>query len=125
MKASWLHLFAIVSGVLSPALTAAAEREAVALVVDAPLAPAAARALADLERALQARQFKVARQPTLPEGGPAVVVGTAGSATADRLLAAHRIGLPEAPESLCIQRLRTGTRNVLLIAGRDARGLSY
>jgi hypothetical protein len=43
----------------------------------------------------------------------------------DGLLAAHRIDLARAPESLCIKRLPGDEQPIVLIAGSDARGLSY
>src|SRR4051794_34065812 len=97
------------------------------IVVDAPLSPPADLALADLEQVLKKRGLDVARQETLPrEGSLAVVAGVADtSATVKRLLAAHQISLPREPESLCIRKLREGARIIVLIAGRDARGLAY
>jgi hypothetical protein len=123
MKRCRLHILVVLCGMLSPGFSAA--REATVLVADAPLAPPAARALVELEQALQARNCKTERRTALPAEGPAIVVGASGSVTVDRLLTAHRIDLPDSPESLCIRKLRTGTRSILLIAGRDARGLSY
>ncbi len=125
MNHRWLHGIALLAGLILAGPSGAAARETTALVVGAPLAPPAARALMDLEHALQARGSTVARHATLPEEGPALVLGTAGSPLVDRLLSAHRLELPEAAESLCIRTLRLGGRTVLLLAGRDARGLSY
>lgn len=88
--------------------------------------PHAEQALADLERALRARRPDVARRKSLPVGGPLpVVVGVADKAAVDRLLAAHRIDLPKEAEALCIRKLCESTRPVLLIVGRDPRGLGY
>jgi hypothetical protein len=54
------------------------------------------------------------------------VIGVAGkSRLVDRLLDEHRIALPQAADSLCIQSLQAGDHPILLLAGRDARGLSY
>ncbi len=102
-------------------------QEAVPIVVDADLALPAERALADLEKALAARGLKFERLKTVPEKGPsAIVVGQRGhSMNVDRLLEKHQVGLSKEPESLCVQRLQSGTRHLLLIAGADPRGLSY
>lgn len=108
--------------------TAAAAGEQVALVVDGPLGPPAAHALERLQRALQARGFSVARRAQLHgDGSPAAVVGLAGqSSGVDRLLEAHRIDLPREAESLCLRKLpQEGGQPVLLVAGRDPRGLAY
>src|SRR5687768_12934534 len=116
----------VVWGALLTSGPRAPAREALPLVVEAPLAAPAEQALGDLERALRARGLDVARHPALPAGGSMpVVVGVAGTAAVDRLLAAHRIALPKEAEALCIRKLREGTRPVLLIAGRDPRGLGY
>src|SRR5438045_666781 len=94
----------LAGGVLGLGPGEAAAGEAIPLVVDAPLPPPAEQALGDLERVLRARGVDAARQKSLPAEGPApLVVGTAGaSAAVDRLLNAHRIGLPKEAESLCI-----------------------
>ncbi|MDQ3623749.1 MAG: hypothetical protein M3463_14875, partial [Verrucomicrobiota bacterium] len=43
----------------------------------------------------------------------------------DRWITTHRVDLSAKAESLCIRRIETESRPVLLIGGRDARGLSY
>src|SRR5689334_5868937 len=98
MKRCWLFLLALLCGTMSPGVPDRREG-AILIVVDAPLEPPAARALADLERALHARNCRTERRDALPSEGPAIVVGTPDSAAVGRLLAAHRIDLPEAPES--------------------------
>lgn len=100
---------------------------ALPVVVDSTLSAPADLALADLEQVLRNRGLDVARQETLPrEGSLAVVAGVADrSDTVKRLLATHSISLPREPESLCIRKLRDGDKTIVLIAGRDARGLSY
>src|SRR5688572_12495172 len=104
-----------------------AAAEPVPLVVDAPLAPPARLALDDLEQALQAKGFETPRQESLEiKSKWSIVAGVANASPAvDRLLAEHRIALPEPAESLCIKQLAVGDRHILLLAGRDARGLSY
>src|SRR5262249_38612171 len=54
-----------------------------------------------------------------------VVAGTAGMPEVDRLLKAQGIPLPKEAESLCIRKLLVESKPVLLIAGRDPRGLGY
>lgn len=104
--------------------TAEAKGKKLALVVDAPLAPPAARALADLQETLKKRGFELLRQRLGNDGRlDEIIVGVAGSSPAvDRLIAEERIDLPTKAESLCLQKLMG---NRLLIAGSDARGLSY
>ena len=95
------------------------------IVVDAALAPPAALALGDLERALKQRAFATQRSPTLPQGdGTVWIIGVAGeSRSVDRMLGEERLTLPREAESLCIRRVRD--KRVTLIAGRDPRGLAY
>lgn len=100
----------------------------VEIVVDAELPTPAKPALDDLDAALQSNGHAPARRNALSHDNTAsaVVAGIAGSSPiVDRLLKEHRIELPAAEESLCIRRLKAGQRDVLLLAGRDARGLSY
>lgn len=123
MRPSWLHVCAIVCVLVT--VPGAIAQQNMAVVVDAPLAPPAMQALMDLERALQARNLKLARRATVPEKGPAVVVGTANTAVVSRLLADHRITLLETAEALCIRKLCLQGGTLLLICGRDARGLAY
>lgn len=125
MNRLWLHGITLLASLMLAGPSGAAKPETTALVIAAPLAPPAARALIDLEQALQSRGGKVVRHETLPAEGSALVVGTAGSPLVDRLLASHRIDLPKAAESLCIRKLRSEGRTILLLAGSDARGLSY
>src|SRR5207253_272312 len=74
---------------------------------------------------LQAKGCQVTHERVLPKDKSAIVIGTPESDAVQRLLAAHRITLSKNPESLCIKPLRDGSQPLLLIAGRDARGLSY
>jgi hypothetical protein len=96
----------------------------VALVVDAPLPPSARQALTDLERALRKRGLEPVRHEVLTQKGPKTfVIGLAGSSAAvDKLLAENRIALPKQAESLCLQKVPDDR---ILVAGSDARGLSY
>jgi hypothetical protein len=97
----------------------------VVIVVDGALPPPSALALGDLDRAMKQHMIAPQRASSIPDGVVAtLIVGVAGlSAGVDRILREERIVLPPEPESLCIRRIGGGQR--VLIAGRDARGLSY
>lgn len=123
MRHTWTAFLVIGSSLI--VVETAAAREKIILVAE-PLPAVAEPAFSDLQRVLRARGLEVIRRKTLPALGPmAVVVGTAGTAAVDRLLDAQGIALPKEAESLCIRKLRMGQWPVLLIAGRDPRGLSY
>lgn len=97
----------------------------IVLVVDAALPAPVALALSDLERAMKQRAIAPQQALSIPDGNAAtMIVGVAGlSAGVDRILREERIVLPPEPESLCIRRV--GVKHRVLIAGRDARGLTY
>lgn len=102
------------------------------IVVDKALPPGAQSALGELRRAATAhahghpgRVVVVDRAPADVEAALTLVVGIAGqSPETDRILAAEKVPLPEAPESLAVRHFGDG-RKSLLVCGRDARGLSY
>lgn len=118
-----LFVFAVFLGV--PLNLVAQER--CTLLMDGPVSGPAALALGDLEQAIMGRGIVSARRTSLPdEKVPAVAIGIAGeSATVDRLLKTHAIVLPPGAESLCVRKVREAGRPILLVAGRDARGLGY
>lgn len=97
------------------------------IVLERELPKSAAIALDELERAVERSssiQVSIRHNSKLEENY-AWVVGIAGqSPTIDRLLAEKSISLSDAPESFCIKRL-PGREVTLVIAGRDARGLTY
>jgi hypothetical protein len=99
-------------------------QNSVALVIDAPLSPPAKLALSDLEKALHTKGLKPVRHEGLaPKQPNTLVVGIAGSSSAvDKLLAENQIGLSKKAESLALHRAGDDR---LLVAGSDARGLSY
>lgn len=105
--------------------TMASER--VAIVVDRPIASAARSAVSALEAALKQQQFDFATSPALPSTDDDVMVlGVAGeSPLVDAALRAAEIKLSDKPESLCVADVMVQGRPVLLLAGRDARGLAY
>src|SRR5688500_10209703 len=103
-----------------------ARGDEIAIVVDAAVEPPVRLALDDLQQALKARGHEPSRRATLDNATSAIVVGVAqASPQVDRLLSTQRIELPEPAESLCVRRLMLGQQNILLLAGRDTRGLSY
>jgi hypothetical protein len=100
--------------------------ESIPLVVDGQVGTPVERALTDLEQALQDRQTKTIRQQALPKDGRAIVVGVAGSSPlVDQLIGSGRAELPKGAESLCIRWITADGRSLLVVAGRDSRGLSY
>lgn len=107
--------------------TAPVDAAEIQLVVDKPLPPVAQNALLEFQRAAtaQGHAVRVVDKPS-SEGAQAttVLVGIAGQSLAtDRALAAEKVTLPDAPESLAVRRF--GDKQHLLICGRDARGLAY
>ncbi|MFQ6110975.1 MAG: hypothetical protein ACE5LX_02965, partial [Nitrospinota bacterium] len=97
----------------------------IALIVDTD-APPVRMGIAALEAALRGRGFEPYRSSSLEASGdPAFVVGGVGSRTVEGLLARRGMSVPEALQSLCIVRVRTRPRPVVVLVGRDARGLMY
>jgi hypothetical protein len=118
--------YVLLMGALTLCCQHMARGEVIPIVADATDTPAVQLAMADLEHTLKARSLQPERRQSLDEAAPwSIVVGLANSPEVARLLTAHEIALPESPESLCIRRLSVSTRKLLLLAGRDARGLSY
>ena len=89
-------------------------------------APPASWAISELEKALAARGASVERLPRLPARGNhdlRVIVAGAQQSLARPML--QRVTLPQAPESLAIVPGQVGGQDVLLVSGRDPRGLMY
>ena len=101
--------------------------EALSLVVEADLAAPARHGLDEFQEALRGSGKTVARQQYLSaERGLTVVAGVAGRSPAlDKVLAEHQLKLGNAPESLLVRRLTAASPALIVIAGRDARGLMY
>lgn len=99
----------------------------VILVVDARTTAPVQHGLAELTKALKKRGLRAVRQKVVGTRKHLhLVIGQTGSSpTVDSLLSELNATVPQRPESLCIKRLRGGSPPVILIAGRDARGLMY
>lgn len=98
----------------------------VEIITDAPLPKPAELALKDVEKAFKDRGVETARQAQIRDDRTSFVVGIAGkSKLVDDLIAREKIELPTAAESFVVRAAPAGKASVMLIAGRDARGLSY
>jgi hypothetical protein len=94
----------------------------VQLVVDAAFSRPARWALDQLRQAHLIKGKRI-EERTTPESGPAILVGLAERSPAvDHALAVAGRPCPSAPESLVIHQL---SRERLIVAGRDERGLVY
>src|SRR5438105_1484049 len=109
MRPFWSACLVIGASIMAVSSSAAGEQ--FPLVAEASLPAVAERALTDLQQVLRGRGLQPMRQPSLPpDGSMAMVIGTAGTTTVDRLLDTHRIALPKTPESLCIRKLHVGAK---------------
>ena len=106
--------------------TEAGAREVV-LAVEAPGSAPVTNALAELEKALHGKGCHVVRGPWPGHlKTPSLVAAQAGaSARVDELLAAERLTVPRAPESLCVKNALDSSPPRIFLAGRDGRGLTY
>ena len=101
--------------------------DAAGLVVDAELPAPARHALRDFENALRRSGATITRRKQVsPQRGLTIVAGIAGASQAlDEILTQHQLKLGDAPESLLVHRLSAVSPALIVIAGRDARGLMY
>ena len=113
--------------ILLPATLASAADDHTHIIVDSPLPPPAKLALTDLENALQRRNEKIERKTSVSKGPHHhIVVGIAGrSPHVDQMLAENSTVLPKPSESLCVSKFVIDTESIVVIAGRDVRGLIY
>jgi hypothetical protein len=107
----------------SPSLRGAPQE--VAVVLDAPLSSPAAQALGDLEQALEAKGIRPLRRESPGEGWNIIVGVATDSELVQGVLASRDVAVPKAADSFCIRWTAPEPRRSLVIAGRDARGLSY
>jgi hypothetical protein len=97
----------------------------VVMVVDTPLGPAAKLAVADVKATLVEQGHTTRDAKTATSGVPHLIIGLAGkSPSVDAALAAAKLVVPAAAESLVIKKLEAGSMGCL-VAGRDERGLVY
>jgi hypothetical protein len=113
-------------------ISAAENKSAVAIVLDPSDAlatlPPVQWAAEQLRDALIARGVPSQIYASLDEAPPSqlcVLVAGRASQSANQLLAAAKIYLPDFPEALALAPGKIGRRNITLAAGSDARGLVY
>ena len=99
---------------------------AVALVLDGRLGAPAQYGLARLEQALRARGVTPRTSKSLATVGDTrvLVIGTRENSALVRELDAE-LGLPDVREALAVKRVRRGKQDLLVVAGRDERGVMY
>ena len=119
-------------GWLPPRIAAAEYKSAIDIVLDGSDAltaqPPVQWAAAKLRDALVARGVPSQIYSNLNEASPSqpcVLVTGRASSSANLLLAAANIPLPDVPEALALTRGNVGKHKVFMAAGSDARGLIY
>lgn len=106
--------------------SAAVSAESVAIVSSGRIAPPVRHALATLKSALKERGLAAEDKRVIPESGPtAFVIGTAIDQPVSQTLARHKLSLPEKAESLLIATVPDHAPPLIVVAGRDDRGLAY
>ena len=133
IKKTGMAAAAVASASLLPVQISAAEnKSAAAILLDAPDAlvrqPPVQWAAEQLRDALIARGVPSQIYASLDEAPPSqlcVLAAGRASQSANQLLAAAKISLPDVPEALALTPGKIGQRNITLAAGSDARGLIY
>lgn len=106
--------------------TALLQAEEAVLVIDGPLGFPASLVLPELTHLMKNSGLKVRHAKALSDAPLQLVIGTPQQS---RLIAdwerSGKIDLPKPAESLCVARVAVGDQRLIVIAGRDERGLSY
>jgi hypothetical protein len=114
--------------VASSSFTFAAAPQGVSLVCADTTAKPVQHGLSKLKLALREKGVLVEEAASLKQatGKHLVVIGlTSGTSEAGRLIAEFQLAPGKEPESLLIRKLQNEGKDLLLVAGNDARGLMY
>ena len=124
----FLALAVCVSHVFDAGTSSAADSGQATLVIERPLGTSdRSLGVAELLRVFTEKQIPHTTANKLSsQAGRVLVIGIAGqSPTLDRLLEDHKLSVPSPAESLLVKQVSNESQQILLVAGRDDRGLTY